>query len=377
MYTSHKHSNTVKRALIHLLILAIILILSLQLIFDSEEAPSTDGTMILVLEDCDSDNKLSTPPHGDRASLLNSKGELIRKFHGLCIQSTFSGSRIISVSEDGHFFAVCERTPNTLAVYETATGRKMWSLIGIFNSAVFANSLLYASNTESIFVIDNTGIIVKHTRIITYDMTIDRARNCFWISGLDIKKCNLDLEPVLTIKCIKGIRGPLLVEVNPDGSIWIAQKDAYERYGSENRLVKVSPEGKVLQTINLGFSPARVCVDRSDGSVWTTGKIKGPRDFSRIGDEWPETLDELNDLVKTNIETFTRKYDSEGNLIFQISEGGYSIEMDQSDGSVWIAGKKNIWHYSAEGENLVSYAGASDGQKWLAIVPGKKLTSRL
>jgi len=58
-------------------------------------------------------------------------------------------------------------------------------------------------------------------------------------------------------------------------------------------------------------------------------------------------------------------------LIFEISEGGYSIELDPSDGSVWIANKTNIWHYSANGWNLASYSGSSDGQKWLAIIPNE------
>ncbi len=368
MHNSHKPSKMSKNDLIHLLTLISVLMLGPRQILASEEAPNEPGSMILVLEDCDSDNKLSTAPYGDTASLLDSRGQLIRVVaRGLIITD---GCRGLSISEDGRFFAVCDRALNTLTVYETATGRKLWSLLGIFNSAVFANNLLYASNSESIFAIDNTGIIVQHARIGAFDIAIDRARNYFWISGLDIKKCNLDLEPVLTVERIRGIGGPLLIEVNPDGSIWIAQKDAYERYSSENRLVKVSPEGKVLQTINLEFSPARVCIDRSDSSVWTTGIIK-ERDFSRIGDEWPETLDELNDLVITKTETFTRKYDSDGNLIFEISEGGYAIELDQSDRSAWIAGKKNIWHYSANGRKLSSYAGSPDAQKWFAIVPGK------
>lgn len=368
MYTLCKHSNTAIHTLIHLLMLALVLMLGPRLTLGSEKTPKEAGVMVLVLEDCDSDNKTSTFPYGDTVSLLDSRGQLIREVaRGLRITGGCGG---LSISEDGRFFAVCERAANTLTVYETATGRKLWSLLGIFNSAVFANTLLYASNAESIFAIDNTGIIVKHARIGAFDMAIDRARNCLWISGLDIKKCNLDLEPVLTVERIKGIRGPLIVEVNPDGSIWIAQRDAYEQYSSENRLVKVSPEGNVLQTINLDFSPVRVRIDRSDGSVWTTGRRK-ERDFSRIGDEWPETIDELNDLVITKTETFTRKYDSEGNLIFEISEGGYSIELDQSDGSAWIAGKKNIWHYSTKGRNLNSYASSSDGQKWLAVVPGK------
>lgn len=370
MYASRKPSNMSKHFLIRLLILAAVLIPGPRQILASEESLNDAGAMVLVLEDCDSDNKLSTDPYGDTAFLLNSKCEFVRKFHGLNITSAFCSPRKISVSEDGRFFAVCERGPNTLVVYETATGRKMWSLTGIFNSAVFANNLLYATHYESVFAIDSSGIIVKHARIDAYDMAFDQTRNCFWISGLDIKKCNLDLEPVLTIERIKGIRGPLLIDVNPDGSIWIAQKDAYDRYNSENRLVKVSPEGKILQTINLEFSPVRVCIDRSDGSVWTTGKRK-ERDFSRFGDELPENLDVLNELVTRKTEVFTCKYDSEGNWIFVISKGGYAIELDQSDGSAWIAGRENIWHYSAKGRLLAAYTGSSDCQKWVAIIPGK------
>ncbi|MHC4205675.1 MAG: NHL repeat-containing protein [Planctomycetota bacterium] len=370
MYVSLKHSKMLKQFIIHSLILATVLMLGPRQILASEESPDDAGAMVLVLEDCDRDNKLSTAPYGDAAFLINSECELVRKFHGLNITSAFCDFRNISVSEDSRFFAVCERMPNALVVYETATSRKMWSLIGIFNSPVFIKNLLYVTNYDSIFAIDSSGIIVKHARIAAYDMAFDSARNYLWVSGIDIKKCNLDLEPVMTVEYIKGIRGPLLIEVNPDGSIWVAQKDAYNRYSSENRLVKVSPEGKILQTINLEFSPVRVCVDKSDGSVWTTGIIK-ERDLSGIGDEMPEILDELNKLVRTKIETFTRKYDSEGSLIFEISEGGYSIELDPSDGSAWIAGRKNIWHFSANGRNLGSYAGSSDGQKWLAIVPGK------
>ena len=374
MCVSYKISNTAGHILTRILITVSILFLITEYSSASNEIPSETGSTVLVLQDCDSDNKLSTPPYGDTASLLDSRGRLIKVVaRDLRITDGCSG---LSISEDGRFFAVCERESNRLVVYEIANGMVKWYLPGISTtSTVFAKGMLYAYTPGSIFVIDNTGTIVKHVRISIFDMAFDQAHDCFWISGLDVKKYNLDLEPVLTVKRIKGIRGPLLVEVNPDGSIWIAQGDASEQYGSENRLVKISPDGGILKKIDLDFSPIRLRIDRSDGSVWTTGRRK-ERDFSRIGDEWPETIDELNDLVITKIETFTRKYDSEGSLIFEISEGGYSIELDPSDGSAWIAGKKNIWHYSAKGQNLTSYAGSSDGQKWLAIVPGKKLTSR-
>ena len=339
----------------------------------SKEAPDETGTMLLVLEDCDSDNKFSTPPHGDVVSLLNSKGELVRKYHGLDIKSTYSGCKKISASEDGRFFVVCEYAPGKLTMYETATRRELWTLWMDFSSAVFANNLIYAVNRNNLFAIDNKGTIVKHSRLGGLDIAVDSNHDCLWIVGFDVKKCNLDLQMDFKVKLTLGPKnstGAFSVDVNPDGSVWIAEQNVFEKYGSKNQLVKRSSDGRILKTIDLDFSPIRVRIDRSDCSVWTTGRIN-ERDFSRIGDEWPDTIDELNDLVKTNTGTFTRKYDSEGNLIFEISEGGYSIELDPSDGSVWIAGKKNIWHYSANGRNLASYAGSSDGQKWLAIVPGK------
>jgi len=372
MYASCKHSNTVKHVLIHLLMLALFLMSGPQLIFALEETPNETGTMLLVLEDCDSDNRDSTPPYGDLVSLLNSKGELIRKYHSLEIQSTFSGCTKISASEDGRFFVVCENAPNKLTMCETATRKELWSLWMDFESAVFANDLIYAVNRNNVFAIDNTGTIVKHSRLGGFDIAVDPKHDCLWIVGFDVKKCNLDLELQFKTKLTLDVNktGAFSVDVSPDGSIWIAEQNIRQEYGSKNRLVKRSLYGGILKTIDLDFSPIRLRIDKYDGSVWTTGMTR-ERDFSGIGDEWPETLDELNELVKTEIETFTRKYDSEGNLIFEISEGGYSIELDPSDRSAWIAGKKNIWHYSANGQNLASYAGSSDGQKWLAIIPGK------
>jgi hypothetical protein len=241
-----------------------------------------------------------------------------------------------------------------------------------FSSAVFANDMIYAVNAYNVYVIGNTGTIVKHSRLGGLDIAVDTKHDCLWIVGLDVKKCNLDLDLDFKAKLTLDPThtGGFSVDVKPDGSVWVADHNVHPEYGGRNRLVKISPDGGILKKNDLDFSPVRVRIDRSDGSVWTTGMRK-ERDFSVIGDEWPETLDELNDLVKTEIETFTRKYDSEGNLIFEISEGGYSIELDQSDRSVWIAGRKNIWHYSAKGQKLGSYTGSSDGQKWLAVVPGK------
>ena len=111
-------------------------------------------------DNCDSDNDHTTPPFGDVVFLLNSSGELVREIHRLKVGWNFSGCRAISASDDGRFFVVCENVADKLTVYETATCRELWSLSGEFESAVFANGLVYALNRENVFAIDNTGTIV-------------------------------------------------------------------------------------------------------------------------------------------------------------------------------------------------------------------------
>jgi len=373
MNNSHKNSNTAKNILICLLMSALFQMPVDRRIFASEQMQDESRAMLLVLEDCDSDNKDSTPPHGDTVSLLNSKGDLVKKFRGLRIKDTFDGSGIIAASGDGRFFAVVENVPGKLTLYETATIRQLWTLWMDIRSVVFANDLIYAVNTHNVFVIDDKGTIVKHARLGGLDIAVDTKHDCLWIVGHDVNKYDLNLEVKFKTKLTLAIEkaGAFSVGFDPTGSVWIAERNIDYEYGSQNRLVKRSLHGSILKTIDLNFSPVCLRIDKSDGSVWTTGITK-ERDFSRVGDEWPETLDELNELVETKIETFTRKYDSEGNLIFEIGEGGYAIEVDLTDGSVWIAGKANMVHYSAKGEKLGSYTCSSDGQKWLAIVPGKE-----
>jgi hypothetical protein len=373
MNSSLKPAKILTHGLILLLMLASVLTTGPRRILASEETPDEAGAMLLVLEDCDSDNKDSTPPFGDVVSLLNSKCELVKKHRGLRIKSVFNGPRAISASGDGRFFVVCENVPGKLIMYETATLRELWTLWMDIRSAVFANDLIYAVNNYNVFAIDNTGTIVKHSRFGGLDIAIDPNHDCLWVVGSEVIKCSLDLELQLktNLTLDSSKTGALSVDVNTDGSIWIAEQNIRQEYDSKNRLVKRSLYGGILKKIDLDFSPIRLRIDRHDGSVWTTGMRK-ERDFSGIGDEWPDTLDELNELVETKIETFTRKYDSEGNWIFETREGGYSIELDPSDRSVWIAGRENIWHYSATGRNILSYTNSSGGQMCLTIVSGKK-----
>jgi len=328
--------------------------------------------MLLVLDNCDSNNKHETPPFGGAVFTLNSKGELIKIVSGLGIGRSLRGCRSISASRDGRFFVVCENVANKLTMYETATGKELWSLSGLFTSAVIANNVVYAVNKTSVFAIDSSGTIIKHSKDGGFDITVDPSGDCLWIVGFDIKKLNLDIQVLLTVDPIGAVA--FSVDVNPDGSIWVAEHHipgARAIKKCKNRLLKISPDGSILKTIDLNFSPKSVRVDRSNGSVWVTGI--GRRVYSNFGDEWPETLAELYELAE--IETHTHKYDSYGLLRVRIAQGGNSIELDPSDSSIWLACRKKLWHYSSTGEDLGSYDSEFESQKWLALIPAESTST--
>ena len=157
------------------------------------------------------------------------------------------------------------------------------------------------------------------------------------------------------------------VDTTSEGSAWVAVREVRESNGLENKLLKISPDGEVIRTINLNIAPYCLRVDRSDNSVWVTGFTSG-KDYSKIGDEWPETLAELNELIETDVQTYTYKYNSSGERIVDLDKGGYSIDIDPSDKSVWIGAHESVIHCSRTGEILSEYTDVSSRNKWVAVV---------
>jgi beta-lactamase regulating signal transducer with metallopeptidase domain len=321
---------------------------------------SLDAPRVLVLDNCDSDYK--TPPFQDNIIMLNSKGGLIKKIVGLNICQNIGGCRAISTSEDGRFFVVSENVAHRLTMFETASGKVLWSLSGRFSSAVIADGIVYAiaslgpNRDDAVFAIDSTGTIIKQASIINgFDIVADPDHGCLWLVGADIKKCNLDLQVLLTIDPINWYA--VSVDLNDDGSIWVAERTHSEVKESKNRLLKISQKGIIQKSIDLNWSPRCVRVDKSNGSVWITGKRY--REFSV-----------MNHGLWHKVWAKTHKYDPQGKLLLKIDKGGNSIDIDSSDNSVWIIGRqKKLWHYSENGKMLGTYNGVSDDQKWISVVP--------
>ena len=137
--------------------------------------------------------------------------------------------------------------------------------------------------------------------------------------------------------------------------------------GSQNRLLKISSQGQVLQAVPLNdLSPRRVRVNQSDCSVWVTGVCLRTNKKLTLR-QWPPAWQRTYQHVGSR----TYKYSPQGKLLLQIKHGGHSIDLDPLDGSVWIADKTKLWHYSCEGKRLGTCDDVSDDNKWITVVPGK------
>jgi len=333
---------------------------------------TTESPHILVLDNCDSDYKV--PPFTDSVLSLDSEGTVINEISGLNICQNIGGNRAISVSQDGQFFVVCENVADKMSAYNISTGNLLWSLQGKYKSAVIAQDIvysLYEENTtrlEMIHAVDHRGNIIKQTAGANgFDMVIDPNGSFLWVVGENITKYNKDLQVVQTIDTIAW--HAVSVDINSDGSIWVAEREHTDVAGSQNRLIKITQQGTIIRNIPLkDMSPLCVRVDRSDGNAWVTG-IRY-REYKKLSfRRWPPWKRAWNYLGSR-----TRKYSPQGKLLLELKRGGKSIDIDASDGSVWIADNDtpNLYHYSSKGNILDISENLSQDDKWITILPKKK-----
>jgi hypothetical protein len=341
---------------------------------------------VLVLEDCDTNYQ--TPPFHDAVTLFDPLGKPRRGVSDINIAETIGGHRALSAAPDGRSFTVCENVGDKLTAYRANTGEPLWSLSlkDEFDAATMSsNGRVYALTSagtiagKETMVIDQEGHIVKRASVGGFDLALDPDRNALWLAGKNIKKCDLELNVLLELDLVKWCA--VSVDLDRDGSVWIAERQHPNVRQSTNRIFKISPSGQLLKSVGLTFSPNCLRVDRSDGSVWVTGLASRLPVTKRLLDALEKrtghlpTGQRLRDfLTRPRVEFYTLNYSQDGALQREIGRGGFSLDLDQSDGSLWIAGMDKVFHYSRQGKALARSGAMSSCQKYIVVVPASAKT---
>jgi hypothetical protein len=288
---------------------------------------------------------------------------------------------------DGRFLTVCENVGNQLTAYQLTTGERLWRLKAesvsandFMSSTISPDGVVYALasdgtiNGSQTFAIDQTGRVIRQAPVGGFDLAFDAERSVLWLVGKNVKKCDLKLNVLMEMNQIGWCA--VSVDLDGDGSIWVAERQHPDVAQSTNRIFKLSPAGQVLKTVGLAFSPACLRVDRSDGSVWVTGGAAKESATKRFLDSIEKRTGHLptgksvrDFLTRPTVWSKTHKYDRNGVLQCEISRGGFSLDIDQTDGSLWIGGSEKVYRYSGQGTALGQSRGGSSNQKYIAVIP--------
>ncbi len=334
--------------------------------------PASKDARILVFDNSDSDFR--NPPFDDTVLFVTREGTIAKRIGGFNSSQQIGGSRPVTASQDGRFFVVCENVGDKITAYETSTGEVLWSLPGTFTAAAISDDIVYALKSDGtiygsgLVAIDKAGKIIKQSKAGGFDIAVDRNAGCIWLVGGDIKKCDMNLKVIWKIDPIAWCASS--VDLNPDGSVWVAERE-HVNAGGINRLLRISPKGTIVQSIPMKMSPMCVRVDRSNGSVWTTGIYMRTTTWpALVWQGWRPRLTKREEYDISGYGSF--KFSAKGELLLELKEGGWcSIDLDPADGSVWIAGKSRLLRYSREGKKIGTYRGVSDDQKWISVIPAE------
>lgn len=259
-------------------------------------------------------------------------------------------------AEDGRHFVVCENAGNGLSIYNIS-GRRVSRVDGKFGSARISGDRVYAltrSNLKlgsDLVVLDLSGNILRQKPIGGHDpaqkaigsrdLAVDAQRETIWVVGADIKKCDMNLNIVKTLDII--VWAAVSVDLNPDGSVWVAEPSHSQVRRSKDRLLRIGHDGVVQRTVELVIDPRCLRVDKKSGAVWVTGYAG------------------------------TWKFNSAGTRILGLGdEHASTVDVDPFDGSVWVGGKEGVSHYSSAGKELGIYTKGFNFTKYVAVAHSRR-----
>ena len=277
---------------------------------------------VWYLNDCDPDYQI--PPFNDSLKLYQPDGTLLMSESNFNICQELSGIRRLAVTNDGENCWISENVSSKLSQINKNGDliKQINKPIGAIdihsNGNIFAlgdNGSIYG---DSIYIFDSSGNEINSAPFGGYDLVVDEAHNAVWIVGSDIKKLDLNLVLGFIIDPIEW--SAMTVDFSNDGSVWVGEGMHSQIPGSLDRILHISNNGNIIDSINMLWRPNCIRVNRKDNKIWIAS------DF----------------LYSINPTTLT---------LSNIANGGFSLCIDFEE-NIRIAGYYSLREYSNTGNLL-------------------------
>lgn len=298
--------------------------------------------IIWVFHDADPDYQM--PPFDDTLTAMTEGGRPYITQGGFNISQSIGANRVITSARDGSSILVCENVADRMSKIGAA-GDIVFSIARPINAVdVTSDGTIFGLEDhrgtifgENILRISAAGQVLQQAAYGGFDLAVDENHHGIYVVGADIKYLNLDLQLMWTNDPIPWCA--VSVDIASDGSAWVAEREHSQVLGSANRLRRISPQGTLLQTINLAYSPFCVRVDRTDDSFYVSS-------------------DRLY------------KYDRQGVLLFAALLGrGWGMALNAAR-EIWVGTYADIRKFSPNGTLLLTTNRFSYGSvTYVATVP--------
>lgn len=298
---------------------------------------------VYVLDNSDPD--YVNPPYDDTLTIIDGSNHAVEAVvTGFNIAQTIGGYKMIKACRGGYACLVVENAANRLGKYDkdgnmvfTIDDKEFTSVDESRDRNIYAH-IGTTTHGDSIVIINSSGVIIKEKSYGNLDVVIDDEHSSVWTVGADLKKLDKDLNFQFSIDPFKW--AAVSVDFTSDGDIWVAEGKHNSVPGSLNRLLKITPTGNITKIINLSYRPTCLSVDRNDNTFWLASWASGG----------------------------LAKYGSDGNKLFTVeNKSRMSVKVNQIDSSVWVAGFRDVKHYSPNGALLGSISGFSQDYAWITL----------
>src|SRR5688572_12752477 len=229
---------------------------------------------VVVLDNCDPDFDPSRP-HTDGIWFIDEKGRRIHHSDGLNNCEAFGANHGIALDPERSRIYVREFVARRVTAIDAA-GNVLFRIEGVDVDAMAVDPItgnvwcIGGPNLGQgeLKVFDPSGTPVATHPICGFDIAYSPHDQTFWITGVDLTKC--DLEGKVKAR-IQG-KGWAMVSISADprdGGAWVVERSHPDVKKSSNRLLRLDIGGSVTREIELGTSnPFGVTCDPETGIAW-------------------------------------------------------------------------------------------------------------
>lgn len=308
-------------------------------------------SMVAVIDDADPINH-QKEKYGDRLALYSADGSQQWALDGLNTCQSPQAGHALGWNPRDHSIWSVELISGKVCKTDL-DGKKLWEKQGAPEDKYKARAVALDTKTGNGWILATSGnpnreililgpegnLIRKLPPTDAIDIAYSPHDDCFWVSGVKIKKIDRDGKTVFEYRpSATFLYGPVAVD-EKDGSAWVTESFQPQIRGTQNRVLVFHPDGELRKEIPLEANPQSIVIDSQRSRAW---------------------IATTDGVIKIN---------ANGKILARAPIKANSIDVEPGTGCVWVGGRDGVYRLDPQGRMLAFIKSKRDSDKWVKVIP--------